>query len=98
MMRYIFKFVGLAVLGIFTAFMSGYIPVYEQVDELATIGVKTYSGLPIPHVMNAPGLSRADWRIDAFYGNSAIYSVLYWIVVGFIASHFTKRQRSASSS
>ena len=71
-------------LGALSAFLSGYVAVYEVTNELSTIGVKTWYGFPLQHVMNAPGLSRAQWDISAYLINFLIFTAIFWFVSSYV--------------
>jgi len=89
--RTVLNFFAYSIVGISAAFFTGYVAVREQVDEIATIGVKTYYGFPLQHVMNAPGLSRSEWDLASFLANATIFGVVCWFIISRIYIVYKKQ-------
>lgn len=80
------------VLAIFLLALTTNVSVYQSADELHSLGVKTWSGLPVPYKASAPGVQVAEfdwWRMLAsmFIWVTAVFAVLRMFVKHHISKH-----------
>ncbi len=75
MFSVILKFVWVSFVTAILLVLTINVPVYHQENQIETIGLITWSGLPIPYKMSAPGL---DWS----QFNYIILAGLIWFVTG----------------